>query len=103
MICQRDYCTFLNRLFVQPTGKQLFLSNRAGLEEAFIAAAEKDSAVTEEMAAAIRVASERAAGLASGAVDVSEGLFIDDDDDDLDDEDYLSEGEDDDDDYDDDA
>ena len=76
----------------------MFLSNRAGLEEAFIAAAEKDDAITDEMAAAIREASERAAGLSSGegVVDVSEGLFLDDDD--LEDEDYEYEEEEEDDD-----
>ena len=71
------------------------------MEEAFIAAAEKDDIITEEMAAAIRGTAARSTGGAVAvdaiAVDISEGLFLDDDDD-LDDEDYVDDGEDQDDD-----
>lgn len=70
----------------------MFLSNRAGLEEAFIVAAERDDGVTEEMIEAMRVASERAA-VASERVDVSEGLFMEDDED-LEDDDYVYDDED---------
>lgn len=70
----------------RPTGKQLFLSNRAGLEEALIAAGEQETGAN--IAAAMTAATRRATGTASvdePAVEVKEDLFLDDvDDDDLD-------------------
>lgn len=68
------------------------------MEEAFIAAAEKDDIITEEMAAAIRGGARPAAGAVGVdvlAVDISEALFLDEDDDSAD-EDYEDDGEDDD-------
>jgi hypothetical protein len=88
----------------KPTGKQLFLSNRAGLEEALIAAGEQETSA--QLAAVMAAAARRAAGIEDGgegdAVLVKEDLFLEDCDEDLDDlldeddEDY-EEGEDDDD------
>ena len=64
----------------------MFLSNRAGLEEALIAAGEQETGAN--IAAAMTAATRRATGTASvdePAVEVKEDLFLDDvDDDDLD-------------------
>lgn len=91
----------------QPTGKQLFLSNRAGLEEALIAAGEQEigAQLAAAMSAAARDAMMSAGGPGEAGVSVSEDLFLldedcdedlddllDDDDDD-DDEDYEDDGE----------
>ncbi len=78
------------------------MSNRAGLEEAFIVAAEKEDGTTEEMAVSMRAARESSslvdvhADVTEG-VQVSENLFLDDIDDeeyeDEDDEDFSDEDE----------
>ena len=70
----------------QPTGKQLFLSNRAGLEEAFIIAAEKDEVMSAEMVEALSGGGKLRAD--TGAIDVSESLFLEEIDSDGD-EDYI--------------
>mmetsp|Transcript_17336 Transcript_17336/g.18075 ORF Transcript_17336/g.18075 Transcript_17336/m.18075 type:complete len:318 (+) Transcript_17336:49-1002(+) len=90
----------------KPTGKQLFLSNRAGLEEALIAAGEQE--MSRQLAAAMSAAARKAAGEivedeADGdGIAVKEDLFLEDcdedlddllDDDDEDDEDYEDDGE----------
>ena len=71
----------------RPTGKQLFLSNRAGLEEALIAAGEQETSA--QLAAAMTAATRRAAGEEVGeeGIAVKEDLFLEDCDDldDLDD------------------
>ena len=68
----------------QPSGKQLFLTKSAGLEEALIAAAENEEAaqIAEAMAAAAR---GEMTPIEEG-VEVSEDLFLEED---LDDDDYL--------------
>jgi hypothetical protein len=74
----------------------LFLSNRAGLEEAFILAAEKDEAMSAEMAEALSgggklradTGGAEARGGAEYEVDVSESLFLEDIE--SDDEEYLA-------------
>jgi hypothetical protein len=104
---------------IQPTGKQLFLSNRAGLEEALIALTEKDDHATEEIAEALRQArlgksaegrdqEASAGGGGEDEVDFDASLYLqegmddgdlgEDEDFDLDDED-LDDDDDDDDDY----
>lgn len=90
----------------RPSGKQLFLSNRAGLEEALIAAGEQETGA--QLAAAMAAAARRAAERDGeedmlAEVMVKEDLFLEDLDDDLDDllddddeeddEDYYEEGE----------
>lgn len=70
----------------RPTGKQLFLSNRAGLEEAFIIAAEKDEVMSAEMIEALSGGGKLRAD--TGAIDVSESLFLEEIDSDGD-EDYI--------------
>jgi hypothetical protein len=76
----------------KPTGKQLFLSNRAGLEEALIAAGEQETSA--QLAAAMSAATRRAVAAGEegggeegeGGVAVKEDLFMEDyDDEDLDD------------------
>lgn len=78
----------------KPTGKQLFLSNRAGLEEALIAAGEQETSA--QLAAAMSAAARRAAGeiVDDEEIAVKEDLFLEDYDD-LDDLDDLLEDEDD--------
>ncbi|CAE7649378.1 unnamed protein product, partial [Symbiodinium microadriaticum] len=71
----------------KPTGKQLFLSNRAGLEEALIAAGEQETGA--QLAAAMTAATRLATGGEEGEVSVSEDLFLDDVDDDEDLNDLL--------------
>jgi hypothetical protein len=84
----------------RPTGKQLFLSNRAGLEEALIAAGEQETSA--QLAAAMTAATRRAGGGGAGegeeGVAVKEDLFLEDCDD-LDDLDDLLDDDDDDYDY----
>lgn len=86
----------------KPTGKQLFLSNRAGLEEALIAAGEQE--MSSQLAAAMSAAARKAAGEqidGDGAegISVKEDLFLEDYDEDLDDLLDDDDDEDDDDDY----
>lgn len=102
-------------ILAKPTGKQLFLANAAGLEEALIAVEEQEEAaahIAEAMAAASRRAKQQGgdggAEGEGGNVEIKEDLFMMEDDDlDLedfsDDEDYEDDGEEDDDDYEDDA
>jgi hypothetical protein len=85
---------------LKPTGKALFSSNRAGMEDALLAAAEAEEACA---AAAAAVASVTGGADAEGVVaaagelfeeddvdlDALEDLDFDDDDDDEDDEDYV--------------
>jgi hypothetical protein len=89
----------------KPTGKQLFLSNRAGLEEALIAAGEQETSA--QLAAAMSAATRRAAAgegsgegeQEEGGIAVKEDLFMEDyDDEDLDD--MLDDDEEEDEDYD---
>jgi hypothetical protein len=85
----------------RPTGKQLFLSNRAGLEEALIAAGEQETSA--QLAAAMTAATRRAAagegeGMGEEGIAVKEDLFLEDCDD-LDDLDDLLDDDEDDEDY----
>lgn len=62
----------------RPTGKQLFQSNRAGMEDALLAAGEREEAVAAAEAAIDE------AGAGKGELAVAEDLFLEDDADDLD-------------------
>lgn len=78
--------------YAKPTGKQLFLSNKAGMEEALSSIGDSGETIAKAMSEATRQAKKDAGLLSADDIDIDvedmdikESLFLDDDEYDLDD------------------